>query len=72
MLTQTVDEDLFDWHTRYRIIKGTCEGLKYIHKDRQALHLNLKPSNILLDEHMVPKLTDLGMAEIFTGYIGTR
>ncbi|XP_021316746.1 uncharacterized protein LOC8072760 isoform X4 [Sorghum bicolor] len=66
------NEDLFDWHTRYRIIKGTCEGLKYIHNERQALHLNLKPSNILLDEHMVPKLGDLGMAEIFKGYIGTR
>ncbi|XP_066339421.1 receptor like protein kinase S.2-like isoform X3 [Miscanthus floridulus] len=66
------NEDVLDWHTRYRIIKGTCEGLKYIHKERQAVHLNLKPSNILLDEHMVPKLGDLGMAEIFKGYIGTR
>ena len=47
-----------EWDMRYNIIKGTCEGLKYLHKDRgeSLLHLDLKPANILLDENMVPKI----------------
>ncbi|CAL5067344.1 unnamed protein product [Urochloa decumbens] len=54
-----------DWHTR--IIKGTCEGLKYIHDDmgESLLHLDLKPDNILLDKNMVPKIADFGLSRIF-------
>ncbi|CAL4993917.1 unnamed protein product [Urochloa decumbens] len=56
-----------DWHTRFRIIKGTCDGLKYIHKDLQKpiYHLDLKPDNILLDKDMVPKIADFGLSRIF-------
>ncbi|KAK3139600.1 hypothetical protein QOZ80_5AG0385890 [Eleusine coracana subsp. coracana] len=48
-----------DWCTRYKIIKGTCDGLWYLH-EQNTLHMNLKASNILLDENMVPKLADFG------------
>ncbi|CAL4984856.1 unnamed protein product [Urochloa decumbens] len=56
-----------DWHTRFRIIKGICDGLKYIHKDLQKpiYHLDLKPDNILLDKDMVPKIADFGLSRIF-------
>ncbi|PVH35194.1 hypothetical protein PAHAL_7G123400 [Panicum hallii] len=56
-----------DWRTRYKIIKGTCEGLKYIHKDLEEslLHLDIKPDNILLDKNMVPKIADFGLSRIF-------
>ncbi|KAF8688243.1 hypothetical protein HU200_042368 [Digitaria exilis] len=56
-----------DWNTRYRIIKGICEGLRYIHEDLEEslLHLDLKPDNILLDEDMVPKIADFGLSRIF-------
>ncbi|CAL5032475.1 unnamed protein product [Urochloa decumbens] len=56
-----------DWHTRYRIIKGTCEGLRYIHEGLEVsiLHLDLKPENILLDKNMVPKIADFGISRIF-------
>lgn len=54
-----------DWHTRYKIIKGTCEGLRYIHQTESLLHLDLKPDNILLDQDMVPKIADFGLSKIF-------
>ncbi|CAL4994061.1 unnamed protein product [Urochloa decumbens] len=53
-----------DWHKRFKIIKGTCEGLKYIHEKR-IYHLDLKPDNILLDKDMVPKIADFGLSRIF-------
>jgi serine/threonine protein kinase len=56
-----------DWRTRYKIMKGICEGLKHIHElDEPLLHLDLKPANILLDENMVPKLADFGLSKIFS------
>lgn len=63
-LFSTADESHeLDWHTRYNIIKGTCEGLQYIHK--HLYHLDLKPDNILLDKDMVPKITDFGTSKLF-------
>ncbi|KAF6991104.1 hypothetical protein CFC21_008221 [Triticum aestivum] len=56
-----------DWDTRYKIIKGTCEGLKYLHEGSKEpiYHLDLKPDNILLDENMEPKLADFGLSKLF-------
>ncbi|PUZ44219.1 hypothetical protein GQ55_8G072200 [Panicum hallii var. hallii] len=53
-----------EWHTRYQIIKGICEGLCYLHKEKFIVHMDLKPASILLDDHMVPKITDFGISEI--------
>ncbi|CAL4994009.1 unnamed protein product [Urochloa decumbens] len=56
-----------DWHTRLKIMKGTCEGLKYIHEELEEpiYHLDLKPDNILLDKDMVPKIADFGLSRIY-------
>lgn len=54
----------FDWRKRYYIIRGICEGLRYLH-DENVLHLDLKPSNILLDHNLVPKITDFGLSRCF-------
>lgn len=58
-----------DWHTRYTIIKGICQGLKYLHEDLESpmYHLDLKPANVLLDENMVAKLADFGLSRLFGG-----
>jgi coatomer subunit beta' len=50
-----------EWRKRYEIIKGICEGLLHLH-DKRILHLDLKPGNILVDEHMVPKIADFGLS----------
>ncbi|XP_066353688.1 uncharacterized protein [Miscanthus floridulus] len=54
-----------EWQTRYKIIKGACEGLKYLHEELETpiYHLDLKPENILLDTSMVPKLADFGLSK---------
>uniref|UniRef100_A0A453A975 Protein kinase domain-containing protein n=1 Tax=Aegilops tauschii subsp. strangulata TaxID=200361 RepID=A0A453A975_AEGTS len=58
-----------DWRTRYAIIKGICQGLKYLHEELQTpmYHLDLKPANVLLDENMVPKIADFGLSRLFRG-----
>lgn len=53
-----------EWRKRYQIIRGICEGLRYLH-DENVLHLDLKPSNILLDHNLVPKITDFGLSRCF-------
>nr|ACS49638.1 stemrust kinase [Oryza coarctata] len=57
-----------DWSIRYKIIKGTCEGLKYLHEELKPpiYHLDLKPSNILLDNNMVPKIADFGLSKLIS------
>nr|XP_051209203.1 probable serine/threonine-protein kinase PBL17 [Lolium perenne] len=57
-----------NWHTRYGVIKGICEGLEYLHeklKPDPMCHLDLKPANILLDENMSPKIADFGVSRLF-------
>jgi serine/threonine protein kinase len=54
----------FEWHTRYQIIKGICYGLLHLHKEKRILHMDLKPGNILLNDEMVPKITDFGLSRI--------
>jgi len=53
-----------DWHARYQIINGICEGLHHLHKENNIIHMDLKPSNILLDDQMVPKIIDFGLSRL--------
>ncbi|CAL4990444.1 unnamed protein product [Urochloa decumbens] len=53
-----------EWHKRYEIIMGICKGLLYLHKEKDIIHMDLKPANILLDDHMVPKITDFGLSRL--------
>jgi serine/threonine protein kinase len=53
-----------DWETRYEIIIGICEGLRYLHGEK-IIHMDLKPANILLhnqDDKYIPKITDFGLS----------
>uniref|UniRef100_A0ACD6AES3 Uncharacterized protein n=1 Tax=Avena sativa TaxID=4498 RepID=A0ACD6AES3_AVESA len=55
-----------DWDTRFKIIKGICKGLHYLHKlDIPIIHMDLKPENILLDANMVPKIADFALSRVF-------
>jgi serine/threonine protein kinase len=53
-----------DWDTRFKIIKGICQGLRFLHRI-PIIHMDLKPENILLDDNMVPKIADFGLSRLF-------
>jgi len=58
-----------DWDRHYKIIKGICFGLHYLHEEwnpkTPIIHMDLKPANILLDVNMVPKIADFGLSRMF-------
>ncbi|XP_048569856.1 cysteine-rich receptor-like protein kinase 36 [Triticum urartu] len=63
-------KNLFDrsnsmaWDTRFKIIKGICNGLLFLHRI-PIIHMDLKPENILLDDNMNPKIADFGLSRLF-------
>ncbi|KAL5697974.1 non-specific serine/threonine protein kinase [Ranunculus cassubicifolius] len=71
-----------DWATRYNIAVGTAKGLAYLHEDCDVkiVHCDIKPENVLLDEHFRAKVSDFGLAKlmnreqsnVFTTMRGTR
>jgi serine/threonine protein kinase len=52
------------WYICYRIIRGICEGLHYLHKGLKhpIYHLDLKPTNIFLDRDMMPQIGGFGLS----------
>nr|AAO22764.1 putative leucine-rich repeat transmembrane protein kinase [Arabidopsis thaliana] len=52
-----------NWHRRFQIALGTAKALSFLHNDCKPaiLHLNVKSTNILLDERYEAKLSDYGL-----------
>jgi serine/threonine protein kinase len=57
-----------NWSTCLHIIDGMAQGILYLHKHSRLciVHRDLKASNILLDRDMTPKISDFGIARIFS------
>ncbi|VAI93777.1 unnamed protein product [Triticum turgidum subsp. durum] len=56
-----------NWDICFKIVKGVCQGLLYLHKLEDPItHMDLNLNNIWLDEAMVPKIANLGLSRIFS------
>ncbi|KAK8367493.1 hypothetical protein V6Z12_A02G188900, partial [Gossypium hirsutum] len=56
------------WQKTFEIATGVARGIEYLHRgcDTQILHFDIKPHNILLDENFVPKVSDFGLAKLYS------
>ncbi|XP_040361832.1 probable LRR receptor-like serine/threonine-protein kinase At1g53440 [Rosa chinensis] len=58
-----------DWKAiaRCKICLGIARGLQYLHKHRlQTIHRDIKAANILLDGKLEAKISDFGLASLYT------
>ncbi|KAG2709078.1 hypothetical protein I3760_05G222500 [Carya illinoinensis] len=73
---------VLEWQERFDIALGTARGLAYLHNgcEHKIIHCDVKPENILLDDHLQPKISDFGLSKLlspeqsglFTTMRGTR
>lgn len=56
------------WQTRIRIATELCSVLIFLHSNRPSsiIHGDLKPSNVLLDDNFVCKLSDFGICRLIS------
>ncbi|XP_059650050.1 receptor-like protein kinase FERONIA [Cornus florida] len=56
----TNNNQRLSWKQRLQICIGVAQGLNYLHRgvEQTIIHLDIKPSNILLDQNWVPKISD--------------
>ncbi|CDP14432.1 unnamed protein product [Coffea canephora] len=54
------------WNLRIQIAIGIARGLVYLHEEcrTQVIHCDIKPQNILLDEHFNARISDFGLAKL--------
>ncbi|MBA0734988.1 hypothetical protein Gogos_018873 [Gossypium gossypioides] len=62
------DKITLSWQKTFEIAIGVARGIEYLHRgcDTQILHFDIKPHNILLDENFVPKVSDFGLAKLYS------
>ncbi|CAD6269256.1 unnamed protein product [Miscanthus lutarioriparius] len=53
-----------DWTSRLCIIQGICEGLLYLHEHCRIVHRDIEPSNIVLSDGFIPKISDFSLATL--------
>ncbi|KAH7684342.1 S-receptor-like serine/threonine-protein kinase protein [Dioscorea alata] len=75
-------EEKLEWNKRVNIISDVAKGLLYLHEEcvSPIIHCDIKSQNILLDDHLVARISDFGLAKLLladqtrtsTGIRGTK
>ncbi|CAN0902020.1 G-type lectin S-receptor-like serine/threonine-protein kinase RLK1 [Linum grandiflorum] len=54
------------WGKRIQIALGIARGILYLHEEctTQVIHCDIKPQNILLDDHHTARISDFGLAKL--------
>ncbi|XVF18383.1 hypothetical protein REPUB_Repub11eG0016700 [Reevesia pubescens] len=62
------NKNTLGWKKMFDIVLGVARGIDYLHQgcDMQILHFDIKPHNILLDENFNPKVSDFGLAKLYS------
>ncbi|XP_024196753.1 probable LRR receptor-like serine/threonine-protein kinase At1g53430 isoform X1 [Rosa chinensis] len=57
-----------DWEVRFNICLGIARGLEYLHEHprMKIVHSDIKSTNILLDGNLKAKISDFGLARLYT------
>ncbi|KAK2631469.1 hypothetical protein EUGRSUZ_L02864 [Eucalyptus grandis] len=60
------DKSTINWCKMNDITVGTAKGIAYLHEEceQRIVHYHIKPGNILLDQNLTPKVTDLELAKL--------
>ncbi|KAK9025544.1 hypothetical protein V6N11_038408 [Hibiscus sabdariffa] len=62
------NKNTLGWKKMFDMVLGVARGIDYLHHgcDMQILHFDIKPHNILLDENFNPKISDFGLAKLYS------
>ncbi|KAK1286258.1 L-type lectin-domain containing receptor kinase VII.1 [Acorus calamus] len=60
------ESEALDWESRVRILRDVAAGVVYLHEgwEQRVLHRDIKASNVMLDEDMIGRLGDFGLARV--------
>ncbi|XVF18524.1 hypothetical protein REPUB_Repub11eG0029500 [Reevesia pubescens] len=64
----STESSSLSWEKMFEIAIGVARGIEYLHRgcEMQILHFDIKPHNILLDENFNPKVSDFGLAKLYS------
>ncbi|KAJ9553093.1 hypothetical protein OSB04_017138 [Centaurea solstitialis] len=57
---------ILDWSTRFKICVRIARGLAFLHEESRLkiVHRDIKPTNVLVDKDLNPKIADFGLARL--------